>query len=482
MPPGLSPEGIARNVCSVCHVFPPPDLLDRETWKKETLPRMMIRMGLAPQSVDAHPEAALIKATGKIPEQPIIPMAIFDQIEAYYLSQAPAQPLPQDRKDEVDVGLRGFELVRPQLRRRPAAVTMVKINESDHRLYVGDATARTLEYFSPSGDYIGGLQVSNAPVALTETPQGLFVSMIGDFYPSEKRNGAFVQFVRQGNQLEKKRVLLDQLPRTVDAQFADLNGDGKLDFVLCVFGNMVGRFSWFENLGNDDYREHVLLDKPGAVKCVVRDFNGDQRPDVAVLVAQDTEALLIYENQGGGVFKSREVFRQHPLYGHTGFEVIDFNADGRPDFLVTNGDNGEYPSPLKKYHGIRVYQNQGNNDYGVSFFYPLNGAFKAVARDFDQDGDLDIAAISFFPDYESSPEESFVYLENGGNGKYRPATFRECISGRWLSMDVGDLDGDGDLDIALGSYIRGPSKVPDFLRKDWEQSGSSFLILKNRLR
>jgi hypothetical protein len=38
-----------------------------------------------------------------------------------------------------------------------------------------------------------------------------------------------------------------------------------------------------------------------------------------------------------------------------------------------------------------------------------------MARDYDGDGDLDIAAISFFADYASPQEEGFVYLKNEGN-------------------------------------------------------------------
>ena len=38
----------------------------------------------------------------------------------------------------------------------------------------------------------------------------------------------------------------------------------------------------------------------------------------------------------------------------------------------------------------------------------MNGAYSAKVEDFDLDGKLDIAAISFFPDFEYKPEACFV--------------------------------------------------------------------------
>ena len=109
------------------------------------------------------------------------------------------------------------------------------------------------------------------------------------------------------------------------------------------------------------------------------------------------------------------------------------------------------------------------------------GAFRAMARDYDQDGDTDIAAVSYFPDYVKSPRESFVYYENKGKNQFAANTFRNCISGRWLTMDAGDLDGDGDIDLALGNYAYGPTSVPSFLMEAWKSSGPPVLILENML-
>jgi hypothetical protein len=95
-------------------------------------------------------------------------------------------------------------------------------------------------------------------------------------------------------------------------------------------------------------------------------------------------------------------------------------------------------------------------------------------RDFDNDGDLDIAAISYFPDVKNQPQEALVYLENKGGLKFIPTAIKGFDRGNWVTMDAGDVDGDGDEDIVVGSLILGrsprelttriaPGEMPSFL-------------------
>jgi hypothetical protein len=123
------------------------------------------------------------------------------------------------------------------------------------------------------------------------------------------------------------------------------------------------------------------------------------------------------------------------------------------------------------------------NGFRQKYFFPINGCYKAMARDFDQDGDLDIATISFFADYEHQPEESFVYLENKGRPandttgfNFKPYSFPEAKSGRWLTMDAGDIDGDGRLDIVLGNFSLGAPGMKSV--NNWKNF-APFIVLKN---
>lgn len=165
------------------------------------------------------------------------------------------------------------------------------------------------------------------------------------------------------------------------------------------------------------------------------------------------------------------------MYGSSYFELCDFNKDGKPDIVYTCGDNADFSLVLKPYHGVYIFMNDGNDNFQQKYFFPINGCYKAIPRDFDNDGDLDIAAIAFFADYGKQPEEGFVYLENKNDFTFEPYTFPESTRGRWLTMDAGDLDGDGRTDIVLGNFSMRPSVVFSAIDK---KKGPPFIVLKNR--
>ena len=82
-------------------------------------------------------------------------------------------------------------------------------------------------------------------------------------------------------------------------------------------------------------------------------------------------------------------------------------------------------------------------------------ALKAIAADFDGDGDLDIATIAFFADMKNKPAEEFIYFEQDKPLSFKPHAIPVSKYGRWMSMDVADINNDGKPDIVLGNYSMG---------------------------
>jgi hypothetical protein len=480
--PRVTGRVAAQSYCQTCHAVPDPEMLDRKTWRDQLLPKMRFFTGLTPPNTNFSQDLGVLLAGNVLPKAPMMAEKTWDAIVDYYVSAAPEKLVSTQDQEKIDVGLKHFTAVPARFRRGPPHTTLVKIIPALRVIMMGDAQSQGIDFLDANGALMSSVELGNIPVGMTETADAYYFPAIGHFFPREEPRGQLLMLAKTATGLRREAVLSD-LPRTTDVQFADLNGDGREDFALCLYGNFIGRFSWFENKAAGRHEEHVLLDKPGSIHCAVHDFNKDGHPDLAVLVAQAEESMFIFVNDGRGRFTKHRAFQRQPSWGHSGFELADFDGDGQMDLLVTNGDNGDFSTaPTKPYHGTRIYLNQGDLRFEEAWFFHQNGAYKAVARDFDQDGDLDIAAISFFPDYEKSPRESFVYLENQGGFRFTASTFRECVSGRWLTMDAGDLDGDGDADIALGSLVKMPSPVPDFLKKAWEESGPSVMILKNSLR
>ena len=482
-PDDLPGRKAALVTCQKCHLFVEPDMLDKHSWTRWVLPRMQTFIGLRQVDYTKYPDGEMMKNSGVFPKAPLMTEKDWEVIAAYYVQAAPETPLPQPPHAPIDVGLKLFKTEFPKFHLPNPATALVKFSLGTQRIFVGDDERKSLYVLNSVGELLNTINLTNTPTGLVERDNGIYVTSIGHVQPSQFLDAdlRFIQGVETGT--PTTRMLLKSMPRTVMTGFGDFNGDGKTDLAVCMYGDLTGRFSWFENLGNDEYKEHVLARKAGAVHCVVHDFNKDGHPDLAVLLTQNYEELIICLNDGKGSFTPHLVFKKPPEYGHNYFELADFNKDGLMDILVTNGDNAEYNEvAMKRYHGIRILLNRGDLRFEEVLFYPLNGVVKAIARDFDDDGDLDIAALSWFPDYVAAPRESFVYLENYGDLKFTASTFSQCITGRWLVMDAGDVDGDGDLDLVLGSYIQGPTPVPTFLMQAWEKNQRPIVILRNTLR
>jgi hypothetical protein len=495
-------QQLAATYCGLCHIQPPPDILPKRSWEA-ALGYMGFWLGMQDLSfLEEHPSFARANVESRLealvrenafPSSPMLSESDWRVLREYYVAMAPTEALPQVNKPDLDWELNRFDVFRTSYRPNPVAVTtMVKIRESAQEVYLGDSVSQTLTVLGADGRVKAGprrFRPDITPIDLEFIGDTAYVGSIGDLMssrPPQDRPAhiAAIDLVDGSITNASSRVVLDKLYRMADLTPVDLNNDGRLDFLVCGFGSSIGSFSWFESLPDGGFSEHVLLDLPGAVKAEVHDFNGDGLQDVIVLISNAREGLHILENLGNGEFAQHTVFQTHPAYGHTYFELQDFNADGLMDVLVVNGDNVDSDpyNTRKNYHGVRIYLNRGDYQFEQGFFYPMYGAFIAKSADFDADGDLDIAAIAFYPDYGSARPEAFTYLQNEGGLTFSPHTSDEVNRGRWMTMDVGDIDGDDDIDVVLGGgYIPVGMFAYMELYEELARTSPPALILKNTL-
>jgi len=460
---------LAQKHCQSCHQFPQPDLLNKVTWAYHVLPKMGELVGFRYLGLNHYIENRNAVS---------INLLQWNKIVQYYTSESPEESLKGEAK-RIEIGLTQFKVEVPAFGIQQPATTMVNAGSSGKHYFFGDGVTKQVYAMSVDNTVADSFPVALGVSNLHVTDTTLYALTMGVLQPSDSKEGKLFSINITG---KKTVTLLDSLQRPVCATYADLNADQLEDIIVCEFGNTIGQLSWYQNSGAYNYIKHILRPLPGAIKTAVQDFNRDGKPDIMAMMAQGDEGIFIFYNQGNNGFKEERVLQLPPSYGSNYFELADFNKDGYPDIIATNGDNGDYPPILKAYHGIRIYLNDRKNNFSEAVFLPVNGIGKAIARDFDADGDIDIASIAFFPDYKNTPEESFIYWENKGGLSFKPYSFNESTTGRWITMDTGDIDGDGDIDIVLGNANFSVGAVPEKYIKKWHQSSPSILILKNSRR
>lgn len=481
-------EKLAQTYCASCHLFPEPSLLDKTTWKNNILPIMAQQMGLQIVNSEVYPDIQK-GADGKFESVASVTPEDWAKIIAFYEENAP-EKLPSQGREQITANTDLFSVKPISIPQSSfPSLTYIKIDSTNQQIYA--ASDSMLSIFDKKAATILAQKVKETivdidfgkPLLNAGNRTGYFTN-IGILNPNDLAKGSLHSFDFNGkNNFKNTGIILENLTRPVQSIAIDLDKDGLTDQLVCGYGNKNGALVWMKNLGKSKFQKQIIMPFPGAIKAYIDDVNNDGLPDIWILFAQAQEGLFLLTNKGndkGGVplFDSKEILRFPPIYGSSFFELVDLNKDGHKDILYTSGDNADYSTHiLKPYHGVYGYLNDGKNNYKKAFFYPINGCFKALARDFDKDGDLDIATISYFPDFKNQPKEGFVYLENKGKFTFSATSIKEVNAGNWLVMDSADLDADGDEDIVLGNFDRKKRGRINESKKD-----TAILVLVNNLR
>jgi hypothetical protein len=292
----------------------------------------------------------------------------------------------------------------------------------------------------------------------------ILVANLGSPTPTDQRLGSVVWLRGRGDGSFTPVTLLENVGRVADVQAADFRGTGKLDLVVAVFGwQRTGEVLFLENQTTDwahpHFEPHVLDKRHGAIHVPVADLNGDGKPDFVALISQEHETVVAFLNEGGGKFREEPIYTgPHPAYGSSGIQLVDLDGDGNLDVLYTNGDVLDKPYLLKPYHSVQWLRNPGNGQYPWEHhpITPMNGVHRAVAADFTGSGRKDLVAVAFLPE-EGFPQRSVlkldgvIYLEQIGQGKFVRHSL-ETITCDHVSCVAGDIFGTGRVDLVTGNF------------------------------
>ncbi len=223
----------------------------------------------------------------------------------------------------------------------------------------------------------------------------------------------------------------------------DFDGDGDLDLIS---GSQLGDIKYYKNVGSSsapawepDHGRFGAIDHSIYSAITTGDVTGDSLPDA--VVGDMNGGLFFHRNTGSSFAYESSVFAGIDLGYSSVPRLVDMDADGDLDLVAGNEDGNLF-----------YFENTGTSDSAAwvevaGFFGDIDvGNHCAPALgDLDGDGDVDVITGDLFHEIQFFEHADDTWVED-------PAMVAGITAGQNAAPALGDLDGDGDLDLTIGNY------------------------------
>ena len=238
-----------------------------------------------------------------------------------------------------------------------------------------------------------------------------------------------------------ENTVLSSLSSPYGVTAGDYDGDGDIDIAVTLQGS--SSIVWYKNNGSQVFTAQTAIKTGYSTPQLLLTYDVDQDGDLDLVSIQDptstgdNDDVIVYINNGTGTS-----WTQYTVVGTVNggkqIDVGDIDKDGDIDVVVADSND----------NNVMWYKNNGSEVFTeYTVVGTLDGVIGTNLGDINNDGEMDIVVSS------QGSSQDIIWYENDGSENFssNAHTIDSAYYGQY--NELVDLDGDGDLDLIVASYV-----------------------------